>query len=115
MFLTPSDARAAFQQGDVDAWVIWDPFLADAQLATNARILADGTGLVKNREFYLATSKFAKENPKVLDVLFKELNNTNKWVEENPKEAAKLLAPQMGMSVDTLEQVGSENVDPSMQ
>ena len=103
VFLDPSDARAAFEQGDVDAWAIWDPFLADAQLATNARILADGTGLVKNREFYLATSKFAKENPKVLDVLYKELNNANKWVEGNPKEAAKLLAPQMGMSVDTLE------------
>jgi sulfonate transport system substrate-binding protein len=103
VFLPPADARAAFEQGDVDAWVIWDPFLADAQRATNTRILTDGTGLVKNREFFLATSKFAKENPKVLDVIFKELEKTDKWVEGNPKEAAIFLAPQIGMSVDTLE------------
>jgi sulfonate transport system substrate-binding protein len=103
VFLPPADARAAFEKGDVDAWVIWDPFLADAQRATNARILADGTGLVKNREFFLATSKFAKENPKVLDIIFKELKKTDEWVEKNPEEAAKFLAPQIGMSVDTLE------------
>ena len=30
-FLPPSDARAAFEKGAVDAWVIWDPFLAEAQ------------------------------------------------------------------------------------
>ncbi|MDQ0201520.1 sulfonate ABC transporter substrate-binding protein [Neobacillus ginsengisoli] len=103
VFLPPADARAAFEKGSVDAWVIWDPFLADAERATNARILADGTGLVNNREFFLATSKFEKENPKVLDVIFKELKKTDKWVEGNPKEAAKFLAPQIGMSVDTLE------------
>ncbi|PLS02688.1 sulfonate ABC transporter substrate-binding protein [Neobacillus cucumis] len=102
-FLPPADARAAFEKEDVDAWVIWDPFLADAQLATKARVLADGEGLVSNREFFLATSKFAKEHPKVLDVIFKDLEKTDKWVEENPKEAAKFLAPQIGMSVDALE------------
>lgn len=29
-FLTPADARAAFQQGDVDAWTIWDPYYSAA-------------------------------------------------------------------------------------
>ncbi|MED1471802.1 sulfonate ABC transporter substrate-binding protein [Bacillus salipaludis] len=103
VFLPPADARAAFEKGDVDAWVIWDPFFADAERATHARILADGTGLVNNREFFLATSKFAKENPKVLNVIFKELKKTDEWVKGNPKDAAKFLAPQIGMSVDTLE------------
>src|SRR5207245_6832920 len=28
VFLPPADARAAFESGNVDAWVIWDPFLA---------------------------------------------------------------------------------------
>ena len=30
IFLAPSDARAAFERGSVDAWAIWDPFLAAA-------------------------------------------------------------------------------------
>src|SRR5580698_2764727 len=31
IFLTPADARAAFERGSVDAWAIWEPFLAAAQ------------------------------------------------------------------------------------
>lgn len=102
-FLAPADARAAFENGSVAAWAIWDPFLADAQLADNARILTDGTGLVKNREFFLASSTFAKANPEVLDILYKELQKTEDWVKANPKAAAQFLAPQIGMSVKTLD------------
>jgi sulfonate transport system substrate-binding protein len=101
-FLPPSDARAAFESGNVDAWVIWDPFLADAELNANARILADGTDLVKNREFFLASRNFAKKNPKVLDVIYQELQKSEDWVKANPDEAAKFLAPQIGMSEQTL-------------
>jgi sulfonate transport system substrate-binding protein len=28
VYLPPADARAAFEKGSIDAWVIWDPFLA---------------------------------------------------------------------------------------
>ena len=52
----PADARAAFERGAVDAWVIWDPFLAAAEAATGARTLADGTGLVANHQFYFAST-----------------------------------------------------------
>ena len=31
VFLPPADARAAFEKGAVDAWAIWDPFLAAAE------------------------------------------------------------------------------------
>jgi sulfonate transport system substrate-binding protein len=41
VFLAPPDARAAFEKGSVDAWVIWDPFLASAQKTLDARLLAD--------------------------------------------------------------------------
>src|SRR6195952_340518 len=53
VFLAPADARAAFERGSVDAWVIWDPFQAAAEAATGARTLADGTGLAPNHQFYL--------------------------------------------------------------
>src|SRR5471030_965299 len=31
VFLPPADARAAFERGSVDAWVIWDPYQAAAE------------------------------------------------------------------------------------
>jgi sulfonate transport system substrate-binding protein len=59
VFLAPADARVAFERKQVDAWVIWDPFLAAAEASTGARTLADGTGLVANHQFYLASERFA--------------------------------------------------------
>src|SRR5689334_2990582 len=53
VFLKPSDARAAFEHGDVDVWAIWDPFQASAEVAIKARMLANGEGVVSNRQFYL--------------------------------------------------------------
>src|SRR5215207_1180776 len=66
VYLPPADARAAFERGAVDAWAIWDPFLAAAQAATGARTLVDGTGLVSNHQFYLAAQPFAAAHPAVV-------------------------------------------------
>ena len=73
VFLAPADARAAFERGAVDAWVIWDPFQAAAEAATGARTLADGTGIVANYQFYFASKKFLDANPKIVDAVLAEL------------------------------------------
>lgn len=104
-FLPPSDARTAFEKGAVDAWVIWDPYLAEAQKQTGARILLDGTGLVHNREYFLTSKSFAKKHSEVLDIVIEELEKEEEWVSNNKSEAAKFLAPQIGMDQETLEVV----------
>lgn len=45
VYLTPADARAAFQQKNVDAWAIWDPYYSAALLQGGVRVLKDGTTL----------------------------------------------------------------------
>ncbi len=102
-FLPPADARAAFEKGAVDAWVIWDPFLAAAQTATGAKLLADGTDLVSNHEFYLATRVFAETYPDVIDTLLEEADKIDEWAKNNPKELAEKLSPQLGIDVESLE------------
>src|SRR5579871_4831937 len=82
-FLAPADARAAFERGAVDAWVIWDPFLAAAEAATGARQLADGTDLVANHQFYLASRAFNEAHPDVIKLAFDALGEVDKWVEGN--------------------------------
>jgi hypothetical protein len=62
VYLPPADARAAFERGAVDAWAIWDPFLAAAEKQLGARVLADGKGLVANHQFYLAARPYAEKN-----------------------------------------------------
>jgi sulfonate transport system substrate-binding protein len=96
-YLAPADARAAFESGGVDAWVIWDPFLAAAQDATGARVLTDGTGLAPNRQFFLATRDFAREQPDVLRLLNAQVDATDHWAEKHQPEATRLLAASMGL------------------
>ncbi|MBM7566088.1 sulfonate ABC transporter substrate-binding protein [Paenibacillus sacheonensis] len=103
VFLPPGDARVAFENGTVDAWVIWDPFLAAAQTATGGKLLTDGEGLVSNIEYYLASRKFAEANGPVIDIFKEELNKIDEWSAANQKEVAALLSPQLGIDAPSLE------------
>jgi sulfonate transport system substrate-binding protein len=103
VYLPPADARAAFESGKVDAWVIWDPFFAAAKTATGARLLADGTDVVSNYEFYLASRSFAEKYPDIIDILLDEANKIDEWAKNNQKELAEKLSPQLGIDVPSLE------------
>ncbi|WP_089339418.1 sulfonate ABC transporter substrate-binding protein [Burkholderia singularis] len=89
VWLPPSDARAAFERRSVDAWAIWDPFLAVAQKTVNARIVADGTGVVSNRAFYFTSRAYAERNGDVLRAVLAELSALDKWTESNRAQAAR--------------------------
>jgi sulfonate transport system substrate-binding protein len=95
--LPPADARAAFERGAVDAWAIWDPFLAAAEAATGARTLADGTGLVSNHQFYLAARPFAEAEPDLVRGIVEELAAVDRWAEANKGEVAALFGPRLGL------------------
>jgi len=106
-YLTPADGRAAFEKGAIDAWVVWDPFLAAAQKQSNARVLADGTGIASYQRYYLASTRFAKARPDVLGVIYGELERAGKWVKASPKEAAAVLAPVWGIDAAIVEQANA--------
>ena len=65
-FLPPADARAAFEKGSVDAWVIWDPFYAAAETSLDAKLVQDGTNTVNNHQFYLAEESYAARRQMLL-------------------------------------------------
>ncbi|SHM29402.1 sulfonate ABC transporter substrate-binding protein [Phytopseudomonas punonensis] len=100
VYLPPADARAAFERGSVDAWVIWDPFQAAAEQQLQARTLIDGTGLVSNHQFYLATRPYAEQHPEVIEVLVEEIRAIGEWVKANNDEATAQVAPILGLSAD---------------
>ncbi|GLI24799.1 sulfonate transport system substrate-binding protein [Xanthobacter flavus] len=102
-YLTPADARAAFERGSVDAWAIWDPFQAAAEKTIDARQLADGTGIVSNYQFYLSTRSFVDQAPQVVDVLLKGVAEVGAWVKANPKAAAAEFSPLIGIPAPILE------------
>lgn len=97
VYLPPPDARAAFQQGAVDAWIIWDPFLASAQKTLDAQILADAKGVVNNRGYYFTSRDFATKNTDVLKIAIQEINAIDTWIAKNKPVAATELAGVLGL------------------
>jgi sulfonate transport system substrate-binding protein len=95
IYLSPPDGRAAFERGSVDAWIIWDPFLAAAQASGHARILADGTGLVDNHQFYLSNRHFT--DAKVLNAIQGAIREIDHRTIGDPAQSAEILSPEIGL------------------
>ena len=95
-YLTPADGRAAFENGKVDAWVIWEPFLSAAQRQLPTRTLEGSQGLASYQRYYLTSSRFAAAHPQVLQTVYRELAEAGDWLRANPAEAARILGPLWG-------------------
>jgi sulfonate transport system substrate-binding protein len=100
VYLAPPDGLAAFERKAVDAWVIWDPYLASAQAALPTRVLADATGLVPNHQFYLGSRRFA--DPAVITAFKEAIAEIDRNTAGNPRAGAKILAPITGLPEDVV-------------
>ncbi|WP_028748057.1 sulfonate ABC transporter substrate-binding protein [Rhizobium mesoamericanum] len=96
-FLAPADGRAAFEKGAVDAWVIWDPFQAAAEVAVEARELRNGEGIVPNHQFYLGTRTLVDGHADVIDVLIDAISEIDEWTKSDTAAAAAKLSPSVGI------------------
>lgn len=97
VWLSPADARAAFQKGAIDAWAIWDPYYAAAQVEDKARVLSSGKGLSPNYTFYLASENLIKNHPQALKGIIKQVNVADKWVQSHKAETASIFAQSTGL------------------
>jgi sulfonate transport system substrate-binding protein len=60
VYLTPNDAQPAFENGHLDAWAVWDPFVAN-NLAQKAIRITDGTGLTAGVGFVATTDQVLRD------------------------------------------------------
>ena len=100
VYLTPSDARAAFERGALDAWGIWDPYYAAAEIDGKARVLSTGVGLTSNNSYYLASRALTRD-ARTLKALFESLSEADAWVKSNRTETAHFLSVASGLPLST--------------
>lgn len=106
VFLGPADARAAFESGAIDAWVVWDPYLSILQAARPLRLLADYGSLAPAVQppwsFYEARRAFAQANGPLLRDVIRALAAEGAWATANPEAASRLVAPLLGLNLDVV-------------
>ncbi|MET0286512.1 MAG: aliphatic sulfonate ABC transporter substrate-binding protein [Polyangiales bacterium] len=93
VFLPPDIARQAFGEGRIDAWAIWDPWLAALQHSCDVRVLRDGSGLVDNTAYYISSRELSESYPEFVELFLAELDAASAWVREDVERAAALLSP----------------------
>ena len=100
VFLSPGDAKAAFDSGSVDAWVTWGSYVGLAQLHDHTRILADGRGLLTGIGFEAATDAAISTKRAVLQDFLSRLAKAGRWEEQHKSEYSAVLAKETGLPSD---------------
>ncbi|PZM13060.1 aliphatic sulfonate ABC transporter substrate-binding protein [Rhizobium tubonense] len=96
--LSPPDAAAAFKTGSIDAWVIWDPYLALVEADPNTRILSTARGIVDTYSFFLGNGDFTRSNPKVIADVIDELRKVGTAAQGRLDETLAALSEITGIS-----------------
>jgi sulfonate transport system substrate-binding protein len=100
VYLTPPDAGAAFANGSIDAWSIWDPYFAIGEIKQGGRILIDASDIAKTNSFYIANRDFARSHGGVLQQIIDVTGATAKWGEAHRDVVAKSISAITGMALD---------------
>ncbi|NWB28656.1 aliphatic sulfonate ABC transporter substrate-binding protein [Pseudomonas gingeri] len=96
-YLSPADARAAFEQGKLDAWVIWDPYYSAALLDGSARLLSDGQALNPSGTLYIASGAFARQHPQSIAPVLKALGQAQQLSFDQPQQSIDLMTQALGL------------------
>lgn len=97
--LQPPDAGAAFRTGALDAWCVWDPFFAVAELEPTTRVLTTGVGQAPSNSFFLASRAFAERAPGTVSALLAAINEEAAWAATYPEELAQTMAEVTGVPI----------------
>ena len=99
IYLAPPDAAAAFVRGAVDAWSIWDPFFAIAELKQKARALPLDRKVTTQNSFFLVNSGFAAKHPEVVVAINGAVATTTTWADQHRDQVAAILAEASGVDL----------------
>jgi len=97
VYLSPADARAAFQQHNVDAWAIWDPYYSAALLQGGVKVLKDGETLKQTGSFYLADRPYAEKNGEFIQGVLNTFSEADALTRSQRQASITLLAKTMGL------------------
>jgi sulfonate transport system substrate-binding protein len=106
--LGPADAKAAFEQGQVDAWAVWPPFPEQEEVSGKGRVLPGGDN-VKVYSIAIARGKILDQHPEIAKTFETVLDRGRAWVAANQEEAKKITGEQLGFSGEVIGRAWARN------
>ena len=118
VYLTQPEALPLFRRGEVDAWVIWVPYIAtQTRSAYPGRSIADLESIFDDKAslevptYYYAIPELVRDYPDLLKVILEEVNEAGALAKRQELEAAQRLAQNHEIDpsiVETLQQRSAE-------
>jgi sulfonate transport system substrate-binding protein len=100
VYLPPADAAAAFASDKVDAWSIWDPFLAIAETRYTPTVLVRSPEVLDVNTYFLANRDFAKQYPEIVTATTGALAVAAEWADKNRDKVASALHEVTGVPLE---------------
>ncbi len=98
--LSAGDAKAALSGGSVDAWAIWDPYLAIGERQDHDRVLTTSGDQGDEVETGVATeAAIAAKRSQLLDFM-ERVRRAQAWAQVHPAEMARAYASDTGVPLD---------------
>jgi sulfonate transport system substrate-binding protein len=99
IYLSPADAAAAFANDSVDAWTIWDPFLALAEGRQKTRELTTTADTLEVNAYILANKTFADSHADAVSGIIQALTGAADWANANRPYVAGALSEITGVPI----------------
>jgi sulfonate transport system substrate-binding protein len=100
VYLAPPDGGPAFASGGIDAWAVWDPYLAIGEAKQGGRVLVAARGVIKTNSFYIANRDFSENHGAILQQIVDVTAATAAWAGTHRSEVAKALSDVTGIPLD---------------
>ena len=99
VYLAPADAASAFARGAIDAWSIWDPFFAIAEVKQKARALPIDAEAIEQNSFFLANGDFIARHPDAVAAVNEDIAKAAAWAGAHRDEVATLFSQASGVEI----------------
>lgn len=103
--LAPPDGKSAFDSGSVDAWAVWQPYVAIALAPGDTRVLVSSGGLLSEYSFIVANNNAIAREQAALDDFSQRLGRAIDWSEANLEQYLVIESGLTGISKDILRNV----------
>ena len=98
VFLQPADALSAFANGQGDAWVIWDPYTAQANLTLRVRSIGSADNGYQFGSASVRALTDPQRNAALADLLVR-YDQAAQWSRDNPEQWARKYSGAVGMTL----------------
>ena len=98
VFIPPTAAKMALQNGNVDAWATWGPYIADAKISDGAREIVNGGRLMSGLSYVVATEEALQRQRSAIAAYNRLLKDGHQWMLTHAEDYATAWSKETGLS-----------------